>query len=396
MEHVDWRAKGFWWPGPPVSLAQFAAARHGLFDGAFTWPVLVARNGALAHNIDTLARFCARHEIELAPHGKTTMAPALWARQLRAGAVAVTVATANQLLACHALGVRRVLLANELLDPVPLRWLAREIEQGFDVLCFVDSAAGVQAMLDAGGRFRVLVELGFPGGRSGCRSLDSLVALARAVDAAPMLELAGVAAYDGGLPDAAAAARFLDGVRKAVLELADLLPDEVVVSAGGSSFFDVVADRLAGQWLPGHRLRVVLRSGAYVSHDDGLYHERTPFRRLPDEGSLRAALEIWAQVTSVPEPGLAIVGMGKRDVSYDAGLPIPRSVRTLDGETRPADGLSVTAINDHHAYVSGSGLKPGELIGFGISHPCTAFDKWQLIPVVDDDYVVTDLLRTYF
>jgi len=32
----------------------------------------------------------------------------------------------------------------------------------------------------------------------------------------------------------------------------------------------------------------------------------------------------------------------------------------------------------------------------GISHPCTAFDKWQLIPVVDEEYRIVDVVRTFF
>jgi D-serine deaminase-like pyridoxal phosphate-dependent protein len=202
-EWIDWRAKGLWWPGPAVTLEEFAAARHSLFSGAFTWPVLVADGAAVARNIDTLARFCARHGMEFAPHGKTTMAPSLFAAQLRAGATAITVATANQLLACRALGVPRVLLANELLDPAVLRWLAGEVERGFDVLCYVDSTAGVRVMADAvasvpGDRpLRVLAELGYPGGRTGCRNVKELADVARAVAREPRLALAGVAAYAG-------------------------------------------------------------------------------------------------------------------------------------------------------------------------------------------------------
>jgi D-serine deaminase-like pyridoxal phosphate-dependent protein len=404
-EQLDWRTKGVWWPGPATSLDAFAASRHHLFGGAFTWPVLVARGAALAHNIETLAEFCRRHGLEFAPHGKTTMSPSLFAAQLRAGATAITVATAGQMLACRALGVPSVLLANELLDPVALRWMAREVQKGFDVLCFVDSLAGVRAMAEAvravpGDRpVRVLVELGYPGGRTGCRDLGRLTEVARAVAATPGVVLAGVAGYEGGLPEVATAERYLAGLRTAVKHLAGagLLPAEVVVTAGGSKYFDVVAARLAGSWLPGYRLRVVLRSGAYVSHDDGIYRECTPYRRIP--GSLDAALEVWAQVVSVPEDGLAIVGMGKREVPYDEGLPVPRLVRAADGTTRPAGGLRTTAVNDHHGYLevaAGARLEPGELVCFGISHPCTAFDKWQVIPVVGDDYTVTDLIRTYF
>jgi D-serine deaminase-like pyridoxal phosphate-dependent protein len=407
LEHVDWRTKGLWWPGPPVTLEEFAAARHDLFGGAFTWPVMVAERAALEHNIAALARFCARHGLEFAPHGKTTMAPSLFAAQLAAGATAVSVATAGQALACRAFGVPSVMLANELLDPGPLRWAAEQVEQGWEFLCFADSVAGVRAMSAAvacvpGRRpLRVLAELGHPGGRAGCRTVAELGEVARAAVEAPRIELAGVAAYEGGLPDAAAAGRYLDGVRAAVTRLSAerLLGEEVVVTAGGSKYFDVVADRLGGAWLPGRRLRVVLRSGAYISHDDGIYQDWTPFRRIPEEGSLEPALRLWAQVISTPEDGLAIVGMGKREAAYDEGLPMPQRVRALDGALRPAAGLRVRAVNDHHAYVevdAGARVEPGELIRFGLSHPCTSFDKWQVIPVVDEHNTVVDLIRTYF
>jgi D-serine deaminase-like pyridoxal phosphate-dependent protein len=81
------------------------------------------------------------------------------------------------------------------------------------------------------------------------------------------------------------------------------------------------------------------------------------------------------------------------------GCPCRCGVRGAGGRTAKAGGLSVTRLNDHHAFVSVPAdvrLAPGDLICFGISHPCTAFDKWPVIPVVDDEYRVTNLIRTYF
>ncbi len=158
------------------------------------------------------------------------------------------------------------------------------------------------------------------------------------------------------------------------------------MSAGGSARFDRVAARLAGAGLG----RLVLRSGASVTHDDGVYRARTPFDRVPAEGPLTAAPEMWAQVVSVPEPGLALAGMGKRDVPFDEGLPVVLS---------PGEGLTVTRLGDHHAYLAvgpGVSVAPGDLLRFGLSHPCTAFDKWREIPVVDDGHRVVDVLHTYF
>jgi len=384
--------KGFWESGDPVG--------QSIFAGGFGWPLLVARAGAVERNIATMAAFARRHGLALAPHGKTTMAPTLWRAQLAAGAWGIAVATADQARVCREFGVPRVLVANQLLDPAPLAWAAAETDAGLDLYFQVDSLEGVAVAAATRGTrpLRVLVEIGYPGGRTGCRSSAATLAVARAVAASPRLALAGVTGYEGGLPDAPAVAAFLDLLKTAAVELSDLLPPSVIVSAGGSSWFDVVAARLPGDWLPGHEVVPVLRSGAYISHDDGYYREHTPFNRVPGEGALEPALELWAQVISTPEPGLAIAGMGKRDASFDEGLPVPFAVRRPTGETSPAGGLTVTRLMDQHAFlaVDGRELAPGDLVRFGISHPCTAFDKWRAIPLVDDARVVVDVLRTYF
>jgi D-serine deaminase-like pyridoxal phosphate-dependent protein len=394
-EYVNWRTRGVWNPGPPLTLTEFAAARHNLFGGAFTWPVMVARRTAIEHNVRTLADYCERHGALFAPHGKTTMAPSLFQAQLDAGAWAITVATPNQALVCGELGVPRVLLANEVVDPTALRWIAAQP----DILVYADSVAGVRAMADAGGHFQVLLEWGYPGGRNGCRTLAEAVAVAQAVRDAPNLDLVGISSFEGLLPSPEAAQSFVDSMVEATKAIAGLLPAEPIVTAGGSAYFDLVTATLGGQWLDGRHIRLVLRSGAYISHDDGTYRHKTPFRRVPGEGSLDAALEIWAQVLSTPEPGLAVIGMGKREAPYDEGLPVPLRVRRADGRVQVADGLEVVRLNDHHGHLSvreDGAVAVGDLVCLGISHPCTAFEKWPVIPVVEDDYTVTDLLRTYF
>jgi D-serine deaminase-like pyridoxal phosphate-dependent protein len=217
-----------------------------------------------------------------------------------------------------------------------------------------------------------------------------LVSVAAAAHSASRLELVGVTGYEGQLPDQESVDAFLDTMVAGVarLQSAGFLSSEPLVSAGGSAWFDRVVARLSG-------LRVVLRSGASVTHDDGFYRERTPFLRVPSEGPLTAALEIWAQVQSVPEPGLAIVGMGKRDAPFDEGLPVVREIR---GGSSEVSGISVLKLNDHHTYLDlgSASVVPGDLVRFGISHPCTAFDKWRDIPVVDDEHRVVDVLHTYF
>lgn len=395
MTTVDWTSKGLWLPETTMTDAQVAEAAYNLFDGPFTWPVMVARRSAIEANIAQMARYCESHDVDFAPHGKTTMSPALFSAQLAAGAWAITVATPNQALAAYRFGVPRVLLANEVLDPRPLRWLAR---QGRDLLCYVDSPEGVRVLADAvaeAGNVRVLVELGYAGGRTGCRTVAQAQEVARAAAAVPGVEVAGVAGFEGMLPGVFEVEAFLTTLVQAAARIAPLCPYPVILSAGGSAYFDVVVDVL-GPAARAHGGRLVLRSGAVVTHDDGTYATTGGFTRVPREGTLTAALEVWAQVLSTPEPGLAILNAGKRDLPYDWGLPVPLTARGTDGVLRPLEGSTVDLLNDQHAFLRNAAVQPGELVRLGISHPCTAFDKWRVIPIVDDSYRVVDVIDTYF
>ncbi len=147
-------------------------------------------------------------------------------------------------------------------------------------------------------------------------------------------------------------------------------------------------------------LTVILRSGAYLTHDHGYYGTVSPASRARRRGAapaLRPALELWAQVLSRPEPGLALLGAGRRDAGFDKGLPVPlRAVR--GGVPGPLSG-AVTELNDQHAYLrldERTALAPGDLVCLGISHPCTTLDKWRVIPVVGDGGLVTDMVHAFF
>jgi D-serine dehydratase len=402
--------------GRAVSAASFETNPVPALGGEFTMPLLVLRDSALAHNASAMARWCGAAGVLLAPHGKTTMAPQLFARQLAAGAWGITAATIGQVRVYREFGIDRILIANELTDPAGIAWLAAELtaDPGWECFAYADSPAGV-ALLDdalraagAGRPLGVLVELGFPGGRTGCRSVEAALDVAEAVRSADALRLAGAAGYEGGLGQDASQAT-LDAVASYCRRLAELAGriaeaadrTSLIVSAGGSAYFDVVARELtSGVHAGGHvpAPAVVLRGGCYLTHDHGEYAVIGPGARQrgPD---LWPAIELWAPVLSCPEPGLAIACAGRRDVSFDQGMPVPLRVRRRDGAADPATGLSVTRLDDQHAYLSvasGARLAPGDLICFGVSHPCTTLDKWRVIPVVDDDYQVIDAVRTFF
>ncbi|MGW5313417.1 amino acid deaminase [Nocardia thailandica] len=378
-------------------------------------PVLTLDAGALAANTALMADWAAAAGLLLAPHGKTTMAPRLWRDQLDAGAWGITLATPWQVQVGRAFGVRRILLANALLDPVGLAWIAGELarDPAFEFWCWADSVATVAAMdrvlagCPDGPPVRVLVELGGARGRTGARTPAEAHAVAAAIGRSPRLCLAGVGGYEGALahdraPESLAVVRgFLDRVARLHGELADAYPGPALVSAGGSAYPDLVAEVLGG--LAGPGTAVVLRSGAYLAHDDGFYAAISPLVAPAREPGLRPALHAWARVLSRPEPGLALLDAGRRDLPFDLGLPVPQRVDGRAG-VLPAEA-AVTALNDQHAFLrlpgaAAADLPVGSVVRLGISHPCTAFDKWRLLPVIDSaDAVgprVVDLVQTFF
>jgi D-serine deaminase-like pyridoxal phosphate-dependent protein len=415
---------------PPATwgrtVADVASARLPL--SAFPTPLMTLSSPALQHNVEGLAAWTSVHGMELAPHGKTTMAPQLWAAQLDAGAWGITVANVHQLAVARSFGVRRVLVANAVISPLGLRWIASELaaHQDIAVATWADSLAVVAVMTDALAESAsreshrlvdVHVELGGLGGRTGARSVDDAVAVARAVAASPYLRLAGVAGYEGALAHTTSGEN-LETVRRYLREVARLHgmlaetglyagPDAPVVSAGGSTYPDLVAEVL-GPLGEGGAATVLLRAGAYIAHDDGYYRDMSPWGATPrtDGQPLRAALHGWVRVSALPEPGLAIIDAGKRDLPFDEGLPEVQLLRsrTAGGAATPLTGFEVTALNDQHGFMryepATTPLEIGDELRLGLSHPCTAFDKWDLIPVVDDpdatDPVVVDAIRTFF
>ncbi|MGY0018330.1 amino acid deaminase [Streptomyces sp. YJ-C3] len=414
-ERVDFRFKGLPPQADGLTVAELSERRLNLFTDGFTTPVLALSAERLEHNLALMETYATRHGLAFAPHGKTSMAPQLFQRQIEHGAWGITLAVPHQVRVAREFGIERIFLANELVDAAALRWLGSELDRdaSFRFACYVDSVRGVELMdaaLRAAGAARpvdVVVELGAgEGARTGVRTETECAAVADAVAAAPTLRLAGVAGYEGEVPQADG-----DRVRAWLRRLVALAVDfdkagrfagldEIVVSAGGSAWFDAVADVFAEIPELSSPVLKLLRSGAYVSHDDGHYRHLTPFNRVPEEGALHPAFRLWAQVVSRPAPEQAFTNAGKRDAAYDLDLPevqVVRDART--GAVRDADGIAVTGLSDQHGWVrteAGAALEVGDWVGMGLSHPCTSFDKWQLIPVVEADGTVVDYVRTFF
>ena len=406
-------------PDTSLLLGEVGQQGWNILRGDVPLPAMALKRDALTHNTELMQSYCDQHGAWLAPHGKTTMAPQMWADQIRTGSWAITVANLPQLQVACAFGFERIIVANEMITSYEIGYLARQLTENPDVEIYVlvDSLDAIEILAkglrasDAPRPLPVFVEMGMAGGRCGTRTVEGLITLAQAVlDAEPSLQLVGVEGYEGiagGATDTEQLATvddFLSRMAEGVREIQQLAPNHapILVSAGGSSYFDRVVARLGQDALPNAQL--ILRSGVYITHDEGAYERSSPFgaqsARPLGDNRLIPALEVWAAVVSCPEPNLAILGMGKRDVPHDLGLPFPRLRSTGENDLQSlGEGYEIFRINDQHCYLrlpENAEMAVGDLVGCGISHPCTAFDKWRTIYVVDETRTIVDAVRTFF
>lgn len=415
--------KGFPQGHAALRRSEIGGVGWNVLAGDLPLPIAVLKRDAVEHNLAWMQQQVRHWGIDLAPHGKTTMSPQLFTRQLDAGAWGLTFATVNQLAIGVAAGARRTLIANQVLGDADLGAIQLLLRAHTDlrIAFLVDSLAQL-ALIEAWAQehagslpFEVLLEIGIAGGRSGCRTHDEAVTLATRLHESTVVRFVGIECYEGlgaqgtSEADAPYAQALMDRV-EAIARLCDTNglfdSDEVLLSAGGSAIFDLVATRLSPSL--SRPVRGLLRSGCYVTHDHGFYKR---YVNIVDSRlgcargeSLRSAMEVWALVQSCPEPGLAILAVGRRDLSFDIELPIPiaRAARgAMTTRSVPAS-WKVTGLNDQHAYLrwddgdAAEAPAVGDRVGLGISHPCTTFDKWHWMPMVDDDYRVVDAVSMHF
>jgi len=377
-------------------------------------PAALVKKTALENNIAWMQRYADTRGVSLAPHGKTTMTPWIFQAQQRAGAWGIGVGSAWQASAAMASGIERVLMVNQLVGQANMQVVSqlKAHYRAVDFLCCVDSLANARtlsAFFSARQQtLDVLIELGVPGGRCGCRSVDAALALAQEVATLPGLTLRGLELYEGVLhgddpqPQVEALLRQAAGL---ACQMAPLVEDEFILTGAGTVWYDVVCNVWLAAQKP-DRCRVVIRPGCYITHDMGIYEiaRQELIARDPIAcdlgGDLTSALELMAMVQSVPEADRAVVNFGKRDCAFDAGLPQPVA-HYRHGKALPlqADEIVSVGIMDQHCMLRlapGCDVQVGDIVLFGTSHPCLTFDKWKTLLLVDDEYNVLEELDTLF
>lgn len=377
-------------------------------------PAALIKKSALKNNIRWMQDYANARGVSLAPHGKTTMTPWIFQQQQKAGAWAIGVGSAWQASIAMSAGIERVLMVNQLVGKANMALVSKlkNKHASVDYICCVDSEANARALSDffsqQGQTLDVLIELGVPGGRCGCRSTEQALALAKHVAELPGLRLRGLELYEGVLhgenPQPKIEALLQDAAALAC-QLACYVDGEFLLTGAGSVWYDVVCNIWLAAEKPAN-CRIAIRPGCYITHDGGIYQEAQEQLIARDRiacdlgGDLVSALELVAMVQSVPESDRAIVNFGKRDSAFDAGLPQPIAhYRQGKPLASPSETLETTGIMDQHAMLKlkpGADVQVGDILVFSTSHPCLTFDKWKALLLVDDEYNVLDELETAF
>ena len=376
-------------------------------------PCLCLYESRLINNIQWMAEYTKKSHVLFAPHGKTTMTPAIFKKQLAAGAYAITVATVAQSHAAVKSGAKRVLMANQLVGRANCQQLDELlVANNITFYCLVDNLDNIRMLgeyfANTKHTIHVLIELGVPGGRCGVVDSKELALLVAEIANYQSLALAGIEVYEGVLSQTEAVSQFLE---YAVATCKQLIADnafdtqQVMITAGGSAFYDLVCEAFHPDKLT-QNMVAVLRPGCYVTHDQGIYEQAQQQILARNElacsleTELTSYLEIWAYVQSIPEPGRVIIGFGKRDAAFDAGFPIPSLQVDQNGQVSKADpAWKIEKMMDQHAMMKvplDCTLRVGDIVAFATSHPCLTFDKWRYINVIDDSYNVVDVIETYF
>lgn len=392
--------------------------------GLLALPLLTVDLAVYRGNRDRFLALVSAHGAKAAPHAKTPMCPEVAIDLIEAGAWGATVADLFQAEVLLKAGVSNILIANQiggLASAERLRMLADAFPKA-EIVCCVDS---VQAALNlvqafqgyANTPFKTFVEVGV--GRTGARTLNVAKEIVDIISASAEVVLAGVSTYEGSVsgetPEAVDAnmAALFDLLADSLALIREKHPERhLTVSAGGSIHFDRVISALAPVCEADGNATLLLRSGAIFFSDHGVY--RRGFQAVDARNLLASdkvvfkaseafqpAMRMWAEVISVPEQGLAIVGMGMRDVSFDQDLPVALRLYR-DGRLIEADlssSATVNKLNDQHAFLSfgnGASLAIGDVIEFGISHPCTCFDRWRIFYGIDGSGRIQHIYRTFF
>ncbi len=334
-------------------------------------PALVIDLEAMEENIRCMASFFQDKPAKLRPHFKTHKCPVLARKQLAAGAIGMTCAKLGEAEVLVEAGVRDILIANQVVDPVKIARLAQLAGQS-TLIVAVDQADNLRQISaiakEAGSRVGVVVEVDVGLHRCGVEPGPAAVDLARLASGLPGIHFAGLLGYEGHtvlLPDAKQRATQTREAMRALVETAELirragLPVEIV-SGGGTGTYDLTGS------FPGV---TEVEAGSYLFMDTKYRLLGLPFR---------CALSLMATVVSTPAPGRAVIDAGLKVLTTENGLP----------EVIAPAGVKLAALNEEHGRLEvdpeRAPLHVGDRVELLPSHVCTTVNLHDRYYAVRDD-----------
>lgn len=383
--------------------------------GQMALPVLTMDEHTYVTNRDLMFRYVRERGVEIAPHAKTPVCPDLARDLVETGAWGTTVADLRQAAVMTRAGLSRLILANEIGGGSGAARLAAFVlaNPRCEIFVFVDSVSGVLALADVWRMvpslppLPVLIEIG--SGRAGTRTIADAETVADAVAAsAGRLRFAGIGSYEGNTiqPSSCETARLMAELIERTAEMFTRLrrrvgPEaELILTAGGSLFFDRVVARLGPLVRQDGRAVLVLRGGAIFFYDHGICARFLEGEgSIPLGGTLEPALRLWADVLSRPEPALAICGLGMRDASFDQGFPVVLRVHRHGVPLPSKSQMVISKLNDQHCFLQvqqPEDVQVGDVVEFGVTHACTSIDRHGVIYGIDRQGCVRHAFPTFF
>ncbi|HEY8582556.1 MAG TPA: alanine racemase, partial [Capillimicrobium sp.] len=275
-------------------------------------PALVVERDALDANLAAMQRRCDDAGVALRPHVKGHKCAWVAARQLEHGAVGLAAATLDEAEGLLRAGLGRDVLLTSVVSPRAVGRIVALRALG-DLAVVADDRLFVAALGDAaaaaGVTVRAHVDLDVGQRRGGAATAEAAVGVARAIDAADRLELAGVQAYEGhlqllGAEEQAAGHRDALAALRAALDAlgaAGLAPERVTAAGTGTAELALRAG-----------LATEVQPGSYALMD-------ATYAATPAGTAFRPAARVLATVRSRPQPGTAILDAGLKALSTDLG-----------------------------------------------------------------------------
>jgi 3-hydroxy-D-aspartate aldolase len=337
-------------------------ALPGMDEADIQTPCLVLDLDALERNIvkmgDHAKKMGVRHRVHGKMHKSVDVAKL---QEKLGGSVGVCCQKVSEAEVFARGGIADVLVSNQVRDPAKIDRLARLPKLGARTICCVDDLANIADLSEAatrhGTQIECLVEIDCGAGRCGVTTTPEVVALAKAIHAAPGLKFSGIQAYQGAM-------QHMDNYddRKAKIDIAvAMVKDAVDTLAAEGLECDIVGGGGTGSYYfegnSGVYNELQCGSYAFMDADYGRILDRDG-KRI-DETEFENALFILTSVMSHAKAEKAICDAGLKAQSVDSGLPVVfgRSdvtyVKCSDEHGVIADPDGVLKVNDKLRLVPG-------------------------------------------